>query len=95
LSDQCGGTAPNVIIIIIIIIINVDAELTERRSKCEDLEIEAIRIWKVRTKIVPVTVGALGIMKKGFRSEPSVARRSAVGHRATGHRTAEHCTLRL
>ena len=51
-------------------------------------------MWKVSTKIVPVTIGALGTIKKGLiRSEPSVAPRPAVGHRATEGRTNEHCTL--
>jgi hypothetical protein len=37
---------------------------TEKLSKCKDLEIKVSRMWKVRTKIVPVTFGASGKIKK-------------------------------
>jgi len=30
------------------------------------MEIEDSRMWKVRTKIVPVMIGALGTIKKGL-----------------------------
>ena len=42
---------------------NVNTKETEQLNKCKDLENEASRMWKVRTKIVPVTVGALGTSK--------------------------------
>ena len=42
---------------------NVNTKETEQLNKCKDLENEASRMWKVRTKIVPVTVGALGTCK--------------------------------
>ena len=35
-------------------------------SKHKDLEIEISSMWKVRTKIVPVRIGALGTIKKGL-----------------------------
>jgi len=68
-------------IIIIIIIISV----------YNDIEVEVIRMWKVRGKIVPFIIRALRTFKKGLRSEPSVAHRSPVGHRATEGRTNEQC----
>jgi len=37
---------------------------TEKPSKYKDLAIEGSRMWKVRTKIVPVIIGALGKIKK-------------------------------
>ena len=52
-------------------------------------------MWKVRTKIVPVIMRALGTMKEGIRSEPSVAPRSPVGQRATESHTNEHCIQHL
>jgi hypothetical protein len=65
-----------IIIIIIIIIINlstdryshtrwfeVNTKEIEKLSKCKGLEIEVSRMWKVRTKIVPVVIGALGTIK--------------------------------
>ena len=61
--------------------------------KYEDLEIDVSRMWNVRTKIVPVVIGTLGIIMKG--SETSVAHRSPVGHRATEDGTNDPCTRHL
>jgi len=66
---------------------------TDMLCKYEDLEIEVSRIWKVRTKIVPVIIGKLRIITKG--SEPSVALRSPVGHRTTEDGTNDPCTHHL
>jgi hypothetical protein len=44
---------------------NVNPEETETKQ-FKDLEIKVSRIWKVRTKIVPVVIGALGKIKKGL-----------------------------
>ncbi|MEO0971429.1 MAG: hypothetical protein AAFX80_24760, partial [Cyanobacteria bacterium J06639_18] len=33
--------------------------------KYKDLEIEITKMWSMRTEIVPVIVGALGVIKKG------------------------------
>jgi hypothetical protein len=38
---------------------NINTKETERLSKYKDLEIEVSRMWKVRTKIVSITNGAL------------------------------------
>ena len=35
-------------------------------SKYKDLEIEVSRMWKVRTKVMPVVTGALRTIKKGL-----------------------------
>ena len=40
--------------------------LKEKLSKYKDLEIEIKRMWDMSTEIVPVVVGALGIIKKGL-----------------------------
>jgi len=39
---------------------------TEKLSMYEDLEIELSRMWEVRTKIVPIIIGALVTIKKGL-----------------------------
>ena len=44
---------------------NVNTKETETKQFI-DLEIEFNRMWKVRTKIVPVIIGALGKIKKGL-----------------------------
>jgi len=46
--------------------LNAVTKETEKRSKYEDLETEVGRMWKVRTKIVPVIIGALGTTEKGL-----------------------------
>jgi hypothetical protein len=38
---------------------NVNTKETEILSKYKDLEIEVSRMWKVRTKTVPVIIGVL------------------------------------
>jgi hypothetical protein len=45
---------------------NVNTKETEKLSKYKDLEMAVRRMWKVRTKIVPVIIGALGTIKKGL-----------------------------
>jgi len=40
--------------------------LTNKKKKCNDLELKVSRMWTVRTKIVPVIIGALGTSKKGL-----------------------------
>jgi hypothetical protein len=45
---------------------NVNTKETEILHKYKDLEIKVSRMWKLRTKIVPVITGALGIFKKGL-----------------------------
>ena len=42
---------------------NVSTKETEILSEHKDLEIEDIGLWKVRTKIPPVVIGALGTIK--------------------------------
>jgi hypothetical protein len=38
----------------------------KKLSKFNYLENEVSRMWKLRTKIVPVTTGALGTIQRGF-----------------------------
>ena len=45
---------------------NINTKETEKLSKYTDLEIEVSRMWKVRTKIVPVIIAAIGTTKKGL-----------------------------
>ena len=44
---------------------NISAKEFEKLSKYKDLEIEIAKMWKMKTKTIPVVVGALGMIKKG------------------------------
>ena len=36
----------------------------QKLSKYKDLEIEVTKMWKLKTKTIPVVIGALGMIKK-------------------------------
>ena len=44
---------------------NTSTKVSEKRSKYKDPEIEITKMWQIRTKIIPVVIGALGVIKKG------------------------------
>ena len=56
--------------LLIVVAIKDDSDVNTKGSvtlsNYKDLEIEDSGMWKVRTKIVPVVIGALGTMKKGL-----------------------------
>jgi hypothetical protein len=60
----------------------------------KDLELKVSRMWKVRTKIVSVIIGALGTSKKGLDQVLQLSM-SYVSHTATEDHTNEHCTQHL
>jgi len=43
---------------------NFKRKETEKPSKFKDLEIEIGRMWRVRTKFVPVAIGTLGTIHR-------------------------------
>ena len=43
---------------------NVSTKVSEKLSKNRDLEIEITKVWEMKTEIIPVVVGALGVIKK-------------------------------
>ena len=64
---------------------------TEKLSKYRGLEMVVNRMWKVRTKTVPLIIGALGTIKKGLDRNLHLL----PGHlsaRATEDHNNEHCT---
>jgi len=46
---------------------NVIKKEAERILKYKDLTIEIQRMWNVKTKVIPVIIGATGIISKSFR----------------------------
>ena len=44
---------------------NISAKESEKLSKYKDLDIEIAKMWKIKTKTIPVIVGALSMIKKG------------------------------
>ena len=46
---------------------NVIKKETEKILKYKDLTIEIQRMWNVKTKVIPVIIGATGTISKSFR----------------------------
>ena len=43
---------------------NISAKEFGKLSKYQDLEIEIAKMWKMKTKTIPVIAGAIGMIKK-------------------------------
>jgi 23S rRNA pseudoU1915 N3-methylase RlmH len=46
---------------------NVIKKEAEKILKCKDLTIEIQRMWNVKTRLIPVIIGATGTVSKSFR----------------------------
>jgi hypothetical protein len=46
---------------------NVITKQGEKLLKCKDLIIEIQHMWNVKTKVMPVIIGATGTISKSFR----------------------------
>ena len=69
---------------------NIALKETEKKSKYKDLEfeLEIQRMWRMKTEVVPVVVGALGTIKKGM-----IENIKKVSERATVTETQKICML--
>ena len=47
---------------------NISLEEFQKLSKYKDLEIEVIKMWKLKIKTIPVVIGTLGMTKKGTQN---------------------------
>ena len=43
---------------------NVANKEFEKKYKYKDLELEIQKMWKVKTKVIPIVIGALGLVSK-------------------------------
>jgi len=50
---------------------NVIKKVAENILKYKDLTIEIQRMWNVKTKVIPVIIGATGTISKSFRKYES------------------------
>ena len=47
---------------------NIQKKATEKMSKCVDLQIECQRMWNKKVEVIPIIIGATGIVEKGIQS---------------------------
>ena len=47
---------------------NISLKEFQRFSKYKDFEIEVTKMWKLKTKTIPVVIGALGMIQKGTQN---------------------------
>ena len=47
---------------------NISLKEFQKFSKYKDLEIEVTEMWKLKTKTIPVVIGALGMIKKRMQN---------------------------
>jgi hypothetical protein len=69
---------------------NVIKKEAERLFKCKDLTIEIQCMWNVKTKVIPVIIGATGTISKSFRKYVSNIPGNHEGTTENSH--IGHCT---
>jgi len=74
---------------------NFSTKETEKLRKYKDLEIKLSRMWKVRTKTVPVITGALGTIREGLDQKLHFLPHHLSAIEATEDHTNKHRTHNL
>ena len=46
---------------------NIQKKATEKMSKYVDLQIECLRLWNKKVEVIPVIIGATGIVDKNIK----------------------------
>jgi hypothetical protein len=64
-NSKCGEEI--IIIIIVIIIIIIIIKESEKILKYKDLTIEIQRMWNLKSRVIPVIIGATGTISESFR----------------------------
>ena len=47
---------------------NISIKEFDKLSKYTDLQIEIERMWHLKTTVIPIVVGALGMVKRGIQN---------------------------
>ena len=47
---------------------NIQKKATEKMSKYVDLQIECQRMWNKKVEVIPIIIGATGIVEKGIQN---------------------------
>ena len=71
---------------------NMSLNEFQKVSKYRDLEIEVTKMWKLKTKVIPEVIGALGMIKNGKKKfidkipgKPSLQEMQKIVLTSTGH----------
>ena len=57
---------------------NIALKEMEKKGKYKDLELEIQTMWHMKTVVIPVVVGALGTVKKGWQKTSKNYQRATV-----------------
>jgi hypothetical protein len=71
---------------------NVIKKEAEKILKYKDLTIEIQRTWNVKTKVIPVIIGATGTISKSFRKYEDNITRKSRSQGTTENSHIAHCT---
>ena len=47
---------------------NIQKKATEKMGKCVDLQIECQRMWNKKVEVIPIIIGATGIVENGIQN---------------------------